>query len=124
MRRVSAAIASWILKNEDPRKGVAVGYDTRFASRRAAEIAAETVAAAGIPVRLANDYTPTPVVSFAVRRYGCAGGVVVTSSHNPWNWNGIKFKAAYGGSATPAIMKGIEAELHAGAVPRATAAPV
>lgn len=121
---MSSAIASWILKNEDPRKGVAVGYDTRFASRRAAEIVAETVAAAGIPVRLASDYTPTPVVSYAVRHHGCAGGVVVTSSHNPWNWNGIKFKAAYGGSATPAIMKGIEAELRAGAAPRSTPAAV
>ncbi|MGH9602921.1 MAG: phosphoglucomutase/phosphomannomutase family protein [Terriglobales bacterium] len=124
VRRVSAAIAAWILKNEDPRKGVAVGYDTRFASRRAAEIVAETVAAAGIPVRLATDYTPTPVASFAVRRHGCAGGVVVTASHNPWNWNGVKFKAAYGGSATPAIMKGIEAELRAGRVLRAPSAAV
>src|SRR6266480_4297970 len=48
---------------------------------------------------------------------GAAGGVVITSSHNPWNWNGVKFKGKFGGSATPAIMKVIEADLRAGAMP-------
>jgi phosphomannomutase len=68
-------------------------------------------------VRLANDYVPTPTVSYNVKKLGAAGGVMVTSSHNPWNWNGIKFKAKFGGSATPAIMKLIEEELAAGAMP-------
>ena len=61
-------------------------------------------------MKLANDYTPTPAVSYAVKALGAAGGVMVTSSHNPWNWNGVKFKAKFGGSATPAIMKKIEEE--------------
>jgi phosphomannomutase len=43
---------------------------------------------------------------------------MITSSHNPWNWNGVKFKGTFGGSATPAIMKSIEAELHQGANPK------
>ena len=115
VRRVAAAIASYVKKNEDAAKGLVVGYDTRFASRRAAEVVSETLAAAGIGVTLASDHTPTPVVSFAVRHFGSAGGVVVTSSHNPWNWNGVKFKAKYAGPATPAIMKAIEDELRAGA---------
>ena len=114
VRRVAGAIASYVLKYEEAQRGVIVGYDTRFASPRAAQIVAEVIAAAGIPVKLANDYTPTPAVSYAVKHQGAAGGVMVTSSHNPWNWNGVKFKAKFGGSATPAIMKKIEEELAVG----------
>jgi phosphomannomutase len=94
-----------------------VGYDTRFGSPRFARAAAEVLAGAGIPVRLANDYSPTPSISYAVKNSGAAGGVVITSSHNPWNWNGVKFKGKFGGSATPAIMKVIEQEAKAGAMP-------
>src|ERR1700732_2941862 len=117
VRRVAGAIHSYVLKYEGAQRGVFVGYDARFASPRAAQIAAEVIAAAGIPVKLAHDYTPTPAVSYAVKQHGAAGGVMVTSSHNPWNWNGVKFKAKFGGSATPAIMKSIEDELDDGGVP-------
>jgi len=105
VRRVVGAIASYVLKHEDSKSGVIVGYDTRFASKHAARVAAEVLAEAGIPVRLADDYTPTPAISLAVKQHGAAGGIVITSSHNPWNWNGVKFKGNFGGSATPAIMK-------------------
>ena len=121
VRRVAGAIASYVLKHEDPTRGIIIGYDTRFASDRAARAVAEVIAGAGIPVRLSNDYLPTPTVSFNVKKLGAAGGVMVTSSHNPWNWNGVKFKAKFGGSATPAIMKMIEGELAAGAMPRHSA---
>ena len=124
VRRVAGAIASYVLKYEEAQRGVFVGYDARFASPRAAQIVAEVIAAAGIPVRLANDYTPTPAVSYAVKHQGAAGGVMVTSSHNPWNWNGVKFKGNFGGSATPAIMKKIEEELAADAMPKGTDAAV
>ena len=124
VRRVAGAIASYVLKYEQAQRGVFVGYDARFASPRAAQIVSEVIAAAGIPVKLANDYTPTPAVSYAVKHQGAAGGVMVTSSHNPWNWNGVKFKANFGGSATPAIMKKIEEELAARAMPKGTQAPV
>ena len=117
MRRVAGAIASYVLKYEEPKSGVIVGYDTRFASPRAARIVAE-VSRRRNSVKLANDYTPTPAVSYAVKHQGAAGGVMVTSSHNPWNWNGVKFKAKFGGSATPAIMKKIEEELAADATPK------
>jgi phosphomannomutase len=118
VRRVAGAIASYVLKNEDAARGVLVGYDTRFGSGRFAEAAGEVIAAAGIPVRLADDATPTPAISYAVKHLGAAGGVVITSSHNPWQWNGVKFKAKFGGSATPTIIEAIEAELRAGAIPR------
>lgn len=124
VRRVAGAIASYVRKYEKAQHGVIVGYDARFASPQAARVVAEVIAAAGIPVKLANDYTPTPAVSYAVKQQGAAGGVMVTSSHNPWNWNGVKFKAKFGGSATPAIMKKIEEELGAGAAPKGTKAAV
>ncbi|HSZ62263.1 MAG TPA: phosphoglucomutase/phosphomannomutase family protein [Terriglobales bacterium] len=111
VRRVAQAIAAYVLKHENPAGGVVIGYDTRFLSDRAARIVAEVIAGAGIPVLLANDYVPTPAVSYNVKKLGAAGGVMVTSSHNPWNWNGVKFKAKFGGSATPSIMKSIEEEL-------------
>ena len=124
VRRVAGAIASYVLKHEEASRGVVIGYDTRFASPRAAEIAAEVLAGAGIPVTLADDYTPTPAVSYAVRQRGAAGGVMITSSHNPYNWNGVKFKGRFGGSATPAIIQKIEEELLAGAAPKGVPAKV
>src|SRR5713101_6901677 len=117
VRRVAGAIGSYVLKNEDYGRGVIVGYDTRFASQRTARLAAEVIATAGIPVKLASDFTPTSAISLAVKQQGAAGGVVITSSHNPWNSNGVKFKGKFGGSATPAIMKRVEDELHANAMP-------
>ena len=124
VRRVAGAIASYVLKHERPQSGVIVGYDCRFASPRAAQIVAEVIATAGIPVKLANDYTPTPAVSYAVKKQGAAGGVMVTSSHNPWSWNGVKFKGNFGGSATPTIMKKIEEEMAAAAAPKGNKASV
>lgn len=124
VRRVAGAIASYVLKKEDPSRGLVIGYDTRFGSRRFAEATAEIIALAGIPVKLANDYTPTPALSFAVKNLRTAGGVMITSSHNPWSWNGVKFKATYGGSATPGIIKQIEDEVRAGAMPRGNPASI
>ncbi len=124
VRRVAGAIAGYVLRHEDAARGVIVGYDTRFASDRAARVVAQELAGAGIPVLLANDYTPTPAVSYNVKKLGAAGGVMITSSHNPFNWNGVKFKAKFGGSATPAILKLIESELHAGTMPKGAAAQI
>ena len=111
VRRVGNAMAHYVHRNEDAGQGLVVGYDTRFASKEAAEIISTVLAGAGIPVRLSSDYTPTPALSYAVKNLGAAGGVMITSSHNPFNWNGVKYKASYGGSGTPAIMRAIEGEL-------------
>jgi alpha-D-glucose phosphate-specific phosphoglucomutase len=111
VRRVGNAIAHYVRENEDATKGLVVGYDTRFCSRAFAESISEVLAAAGISVYLSDDYTPTPALSFAVVNLKAAGGVMITSSHNPYNWNGVKYKAGYGGSATPAIIKAIESAL-------------
>src|SRR6204780_1192516 len=103
VRRVAGAIASYVLKYEDAKRGVFIGYDTRFASQRFAQAAAEVIAAAGVPVKLANDYTPTPAVSYAVKHQSAAGGVMITSTTKPGNWKGGKVKSTIGGAGPPPI---------------------
>jgi phosphomannomutase len=111
VRVAARAIALYVLAHEDASAGVCVGYDTRFGSRSFAHVVAEVLAEAGIPVFLANKVTPTPELSFAVRGRKAAGGVMITSSHNPAEWNGVKYKASYGGSGKPSIISAIESEL-------------
>ncbi|HET7347816.1 MAG TPA: phosphoglucomutase/phosphomannomutase family protein [Acidobacteriaceae bacterium] len=111
VRAAAGAIASYVLAKEDATKGVCIGYDTRFGSPAFAAAVAEVIAGAGIPVRLADRITPTPALSYAVKHQGAAGGVMITSSHNPAQWNGVKYKAAYGGSGSPSIMTEIESML-------------
>lgn len=111
VRVVASAIARYVVAEEDPSKGICVGYDTRFGSEAFAAAVAETLSGAGIPVMLADRITPTPALSYGVRRRGAAGGVMITSSHNPYQWNGVKYKASYGGSGKPSIMAAIESRL-------------
>ena len=111
VRVAARAIALYVLKHEDASAGVCIGYDTRFGSRSFAGVVAKVLAEGGVPVWLANKVTPTPELSFAVRGMKAAGGVMITSSHNPAEWNGVKYKASYGGSANPAIIGLIEADL-------------
>ena len=112
VRRVAAAIAQYVREESEPKRGLVVGYDMRFLSAEFARAAAEVLSAAGIPVWLANAGTPTPAVSYAVVARQTAGAVMITASHNPSRWNGVKFKAPYGGSAEPAIIHRIEVHLH------------
>jgi phosphomannomutase len=111
-RIVAQAIARYVVRGEDARKGVLIGYDHRFASDCVAAAAAEVVSASGTPVWLTDRPCPTPAISYLVRQRGAAGGIVVTASHNPYRWNGIKYKASYGSSALPSIVAQIEKELE------------
>ncbi|MGB6720918.1 MAG: phosphoglucomutase/phosphomannomutase family protein [Terracidiphilus sp.] len=111
VRIAAAAIAAYVHAHEDPAKGLCIGYDTRFGSKAFARACAEVAAASGIPVMLAGAVTPTPALSFGVRERGAAGGIMITSSHNPAQWNGVKYKAWYGGSGKPSIMTAIEGYL-------------
>ncbi|HEX7127784.1 MAG TPA: phosphoglucomutase/phosphomannomutase family protein [Thermodesulfobacteriota bacterium] len=88
--------------------GVLVGYDRRFLSDRYAAEAAAVVAGNGHVCRLAAGYLPTPVVAHAVKASGAGVGIVVTASHNPPEWNGLKFKEPFGGSAAPETTARIE----------------
>jgi phosphomannomutase len=88
-----------------------VGYDRRFLSDQFARRTAEILAGNGFEVIISNEPTPTPAVSFMVKREKAIGGVMITASHNPPAFNGFKLKAYYGGSAEPAICQGVEALL-------------
>jgi phosphomannomutase len=110
-RTVAQAIARYVVRNEDPRKGVLVGYDHRFASDRIAATVAEVISSTGTPVWLTDKPCPTPAISLLVRQRRAAGGLMITASHNPFQWNGIKYKASYGSSALPSIVAQIETEL-------------
>ena len=111
VRKVAHAIARYVVRAEKPGAEILVGFDTRFGSEKFAQVVAETVSAAGSPVSLASDACPTPALSLLVRMRGAAGGIQITASHNPFRWNGMKFKASYGSSASPAIVAQIETEL-------------
>lgn len=89
-------------------KPVIVGYDTRFLSDEFALSVARVLAGNGFKVQLADRPAPTPALSYRIIEAGACGGVVVTSSHNPSHWNGIKVKPHYGGSASPEIVADIE----------------
>lgn len=112
VKKVAQAIADYI-NNEGQGtrvkdRRVVVGYDTRFLSEKYAELIACVLASNGIKTILADRPTPTPSVSFTIKDRGLIGGVMITASHNPARYNGIKFKAYYGGSAGPEITKKFE----------------
>jgi phosphomannomutase len=111
-RIVANAIARYVVRNEDARKGVLIGYDHRYAADPVAAAVAEVISASGTPVWLADKPCPTPTISYLVRDRKAAGGIVITASHNPYRWNGIKYKASYGSSALPSIVAQIEQELE------------
>ena len=102
------------------RPSLVVGFDTRFLSDRYAAAVAEVLAANGIHVWLTQADSPTPVTSYAIVDKHADGGVMITASHNPPRYNGIKLKAAFGGSASPAACKDVERRIEAanGAMPR------
>jgi phosphomannomutase len=112
VRKVAFAFARYVVRAARPERGVLVGYDTRFGSERFARAAAEAVALTGTQVWLSDQACPSPALSLLVRLRGAAGGIMITASHNPYRWNGIKFKASYGSSALPAIVAEIERELQ------------
>ena len=95
----------------DPRK-IIVGFDTRFLSDRYARDVARVLAANGFSVCLSQADCPTPAISYAVRHHKAAAGIVITASHNAPRYNGIKLKAAYGGSALPEQSRRVEVYLN------------
>jgi phosphomannomutase len=92
---------------------VIVGFDRRFLSDVFAWRAADVLVGNEVSVSRFECDTPTPLVSWAVRERGAAGGVVITASHNPAHFNGFKIKAPFGGSATPETTKAVESFIDA-----------
>ncbi len=112
VRLCAQAVADHLKDLDGGKRGLVVGYDTRFGSENFAAAVAEVVAANGIPVALCTSPCPTPVASYSVVDRGAAGGVIITASHNPGEWNGFKFKPDYGGSAEEVVTTGLEVRIR------------
>jgi phosphomannomutase len=114
IRLVGRAIARRVRAEpgEAPRPHLLVGHDTRFLSREFAQAAAEAMAEEGVQVSLTTAPAPTPAFSLAVVQLRAAGAVVITASHNPPQYNGVKFKSSFGGSAPIGFTRGVEEEIR------------
>jgi len=109
VRLVAQAIADFIKsRRKDRGKPVIIGGDARFLSDKFSETAAEVMAGNNIKVLLCDRDTPTPVIAYEIIRKKAAGGLNFTASHNPAEYNGLKFSPSWGGPATLAETKIIE----------------
>ena len=105
---VAQATMDYFIEQGLAAAGLVIGYDRRFLSRRFAERVAEIAAGNGLRVRLTDRYTPTPAVSWAVHESAAGGGIMITASHNPPEYNGFKIKEHFGGSARPSTTRVVE----------------
>ena len=116
VRLVTQAIANY-LKKRTRRKEVGqgpkviIGYDTRFLSKEFAQVCAQVLAQNKIKVLISNRDMPTPVVAYHIIKKKASGGINFTASHNPPEYNGIKFSPQSGAPAPPEVTKKIEAEI-------------
>lgn len=122
LERVAQAYADYLLGQTDS-PFVVVGYDRRFLSQEFAARAAEVLAGNGIRVSFFDEAVPTPLVSWAVKELKANGGVVITASHNPADFNGFKIKAPWGGSAAPETTAAVEKLVDANPPRRAEVPP-
>jgi phosphomannomutase len=119
LERVAQAYADYLLGlNNSPL--VVVGYDRRFLSERFARHASEVMTGNEVRVALFQEAMPTPLISWAVKELKADGGIVITASHNPPEFNGFKIKAAWGGSAPPETTLAVEKLLDTSRPRRAT----
>ena len=108
MRACSQGVADYLKQAGLASRGLIVGYDTRFASEDFASVAAEVASGNEIKVYLAPKASPTPTISFGVITQKAGGAIIITASHNPAIWNGLKFKTESGASASHEITTRIE----------------
>jgi phosphomannomutase len=109
--RVALSISDYLISKNIARKPVVVGYDHRFLGEQFARLVADVFSARGIEVLLCLAPAPTPAVAYAVLARKAAGAVMLTASHNPPEYQGIKFIPDYAGPAFPAITAAIEKNL-------------
>jgi len=112
VEKVAQAIADYYNLQKDKEKGIVIGYDTRFLSSEFARRVAEVLLGNGIPVLFSQSDVPTQAVSFTVLERKLPGGIMITASHNPPRFNGVKIKSSQGCSATPDITGKIESILY------------
>ena len=108
IRIVCQGIAQYLRQQKIGQKGILIGYDARFLGEHFAKVAAEVMAGHGIPCLICDRDTPTPTISYHVIHHNLAGGINISASHNPPEWNGIKFTPDWGGPALPETTKAIE----------------
>jgi phosphomannomutase len=104
VKLVSQAVCDFLTekyKGSFPSKKIIIGYDTRFLSEEFAKISACVFCANGFNVIFADTFTPTPVIAIKILKEKALGAVNITASHNPYNYNGIKFSPEWGGPALP-----------------------
>lgn len=123
VRRVALAAASTLAEHYEGQ-GIVVGYDRRFLSPEFAQTVTEAVRSLGIPVLLSDQPAPTPAFSWAVLERGAIGSLVVTASHNPADYSGIKVKGAFGGSVAPEMTGEVERRLQSNRFSGNHAAPL
>jgi len=109
---IAQAYSQYLTLKHGDNAGVVVGYDARFMSKEYAWEFAKVLAANGVNVFLCKEMIATPVLSFAVLSLKASGGVMITASHNPPQYNGIKFKASFGGPETEEVIKEIASFLY------------
>ncbi|MFQ5878439.1 MAG: phosphoglucomutase/phosphomannomutase family protein [Acidobacteriota bacterium] len=122
VRAATQAVADLIHEEGNSGAPVPVGHDVRFLSRAFAEAAAAVLEGNGIPTMLPEDPTTTPMVSCQVVTCAAPLGICITASHNPPHYNGLKVKAAFGGSAPPELTARLE-QLIGRRAPRVGRAP-
>jgi alpha-D-glucose phosphate-specific phosphoglucomutase len=108
VRACAQGVADYLKQAKLADRGLVIGYDMRFASEDFAAAAAEVIAGNKIKVILCSKAAPTPVISYTVTATRCAGGIIITASHNPARWNGFKFKDDLGASAPSEVVAEIE----------------
>ncbi len=111
VRLATQGIADYLKTEKVKSKTVILGYDTRFLGKEFALACAEVLAANGFEPLLCNRDTPTPVIAFAIRHHKALGGINFTASHNPPEYQGLKFSTANGAPATPEVTGQIEANI-------------
>lgn len=109
--KASQGLADYVCKNYPNNKKIAIAYDSRIKSDVFSRVAAGVFAANGIEVYIWPQLMPTPTLSFAVRYYGCAAGIVITASHNPSKYNGYKVYGEDGCQITTEAAAAILAEI-------------
>lgn len=108
VRVVAQAIADYLKEEGRHEQGIVVGHDTRFFAEKFASECASIMLGNGIPVYMARRALPTPITAFSIKIYNAAGAIMLTASHNPPEYNGIKFIPEYAGPASPEITNKIE----------------
>jgi phosphomannomutase len=116
---IAAQVLAQVYGDSTQSRTIIVGYDRRFMSEEFAQVTAETVSQAGFDVLLANTYAPTPAFSWAAKQQNALGALVITASHNPGIYSGLKVKGAFGGSVPPEVTQKIEALLATAEIPSA-----